>query len=130
MNFSVYRFLMVVMPFSLIGIKAHDVVYNPNPLYHTAGGMVGIGCALLKGIPVVIRNKFSVTSYWTDCIKYNCTVGGLWNLYSLINSCTTAIFISNFWISIRRTEGIRKGIWKEDERYWIKFNNLNSIFYK
>ena len=67
------RFLMVVMPCSLLGIKSTDIVYNPNPLYHTAGGMLGVGFAILKGTPVVLRTKFSVTAYWTDCIKYNCT---------------------------------------------------------
>ncbi|KZC12231.1 PREDICTED: long-chain fatty acid transport protein 4-like [Dufourea novaeangliae] len=68
------RFLLVVMPFNLLGLKSNDTLYNPNPLYHTAGGMLGVGFAILNGIPTVLRAKFSVTAYWTDCIKYNCTV--------------------------------------------------------
>ncbi|XP_076231493.1 long-chain fatty acid transport protein 4 [Calliopsis andreniformis] len=67
------RYLLVVMPFKLLGMKSNDILYNPNPLYHTAGGLIGAGSAILKGVPVVLRTKFSVTSYWSDCIKYNCT---------------------------------------------------------
>ncbi|KAK9295155.1 hypothetical protein QLX08_010436 [Tetragonisca angustula] len=67
------RYLLVVMPFNLVGLRSSDILYNPNPLYHTAGGMLGVGFAILKGIPTVLRTKFSVSAYWTDCIKYNCT---------------------------------------------------------
>lgn len=61
--------------YHMLGLRADsDIMYNPIPLYHMAGGMVGTGCALVKGIPSVLRTKFSVSAYWTDCIKYNCTV--------------------------------------------------------
>lgn len=68
------RYLLVVMPYNLLGMRSSDILYNPNPLYHTAGGMIGVGFSILKGIPSVLRTKFSVSAYWTDCIKYNCTV--------------------------------------------------------
>lgn len=71
-----HRYLLMIMPFNLLGMKSNDILYNPNPLYHTAGGMLGVGFAILKGVPSVLRTKFSVTAYWTDCIKYNCTVSG------------------------------------------------------
>ena len=58
----------------MLGLRASDRLYNPLPLYHLAGGLVGTAAALVDGIPSVIRTKFSVTNYWTDCIKYNCTV--------------------------------------------------------
>lgn len=82
-NLTCYRYLLVVMPFNLLGLRSGDILYNPNPLYHTAGGMLGVGFAILKGIPTVLRTKFSVSAYWTDCIKYNCTVGDLQNFYTL-----------------------------------------------
>ncbi|XP_017886848.1 long-chain fatty acid transport protein 4-like [Ceratina calcarata] len=68
------RYLLMIMPFRLLGIRSRDILYNPNPLYHTAGGMVGVSFAILKGVPVVLRSKFSVSAYWSDCIKYKCTV--------------------------------------------------------
>ena len=58
----------------MIGFTTSDIVYDPLPLYHTAGGILGVGQALFAGIPTVIRRKFSATQYWSDCIKYGCTV--------------------------------------------------------
>ncbi|XP_015592624.1 long-chain fatty acid transport protein 1 [Cephus cinctus] len=70
------RYLLVmVATYHMLGLRANsDIMYNPLPLYHMAGGLVGTGCALVKGIPSILRTKFSVSAYWTDCIKYNCTV--------------------------------------------------------
>ena len=50
------------------------VFYDPLPLYHSAGGVVGIGLMMIFGATVVIRPKFSVRNFWKDCIKYNCNV--------------------------------------------------------
>jgi solute carrier family 27 fatty acid transporter 1/4 len=36
--------------------------------------VLGTGLALVFGIPVVLRKKFSASAYWNDCIKYKCTV--------------------------------------------------------
>ncbi|KAG7208409.1 hypothetical protein KM043_014641 [Ampulex compressa] len=60
--------------FHMLGLRPSDVLYNVNPLYHMSGGVLGTGCALIRGVPSVLKSKFSVTSYWTDCIKYNCTL--------------------------------------------------------
>lgn len=58
----------------MLGIRNDDVVYNPLPLYHTAGGMVGVGNVLIAGVTMAIRKKFSASNFWSDCIKYDCTV--------------------------------------------------------
>jgi len=58
----------------IAGITEHDVVYTPLPLYHTAGGILGVSSVLLGGSTCVIRSKFSASNYWTDCVKYECTV--------------------------------------------------------
>lgn len=54
--------------------KSNDIFYMPLPLYHTAGGVMSIGQALLFGSTVVIRKKFSASGFFPDCQKYNCTV--------------------------------------------------------
>lgn len=59
---------------SMISLTPSDIVYDSLPLYHTAGGIIGVGQALFMGSSVVIRRKFSATQYWSDCIKYGCTV--------------------------------------------------------
>ncbi|XP_050054637.1 long-chain fatty acid transport protein 4-like isoform X2 [Aphis gossypii] len=58
----------------IAGISEHDVVYTPLPLYHTAGGILGVSSVLLGGSTCVIRSKFSASNYWNDCLKYECTV--------------------------------------------------------
>lgn len=58
----------------MIQLKSSDVVYSPLPLYHLAAGLLGSGQALLSGVTVVLKKKFSVSAYWKDCVKYNCTV--------------------------------------------------------
>lgn len=51
-----------------------DKIYTPLPLYHTAGGVMAIGQALLHGNTIVIKKKFSASAYFKDCVKYKCTV--------------------------------------------------------
>ncbi|XP_049835547.1 long-chain fatty acid transport protein 1-like [Schistocerca gregaria] len=66
--------LMAVGLHSMLQVSSDDIVYDPLPVYHSAGGILGVGQALLYGTSVVIRRKFSASNYWSDCIKYNCTV--------------------------------------------------------
>ncbi|XP_066978794.1 long-chain fatty acid transport protein 1-like isoform X2 [Macrobrachium rosenbergii] len=58
---------------TMIGVTSSDIIYDPLPLYHTAGGIIGVGQTLLQGNSTVIRRKFSVSQYWLDCAKYGCT---------------------------------------------------------
>lgn len=59
---------------NMISLTQSDIVYDSLPLYHTAGGIIGVGQALFMGSSVVIRRRFSATQYWSDCVKYGCTV--------------------------------------------------------
>jgi fatty-acyl-CoA synthase len=43
-----------------------DRIFNVLPLYHSTGGLVGVGAALLNGARLVIRKKFSATTFWPD----------------------------------------------------------------
>lgn len=62
-------------------LTSSDVVYDPLPLHHTAGGVLGAGQALVFGCTVVLRKKFSASNYWSDAAKYKCTVKDLWLPY-------------------------------------------------
>lgn len=59
---------------SMLNIQSDDRIYDPLPLYHTAGGILGAGQALMRGITVVLRRKFSASNYWSECVHYECTV--------------------------------------------------------
>ena len=43
-----------------------DVTFNVLPLYHSTGGLVGVGPALLNGGRLVVRKRFSASNFWPD----------------------------------------------------------------
>lgn len=57
----------------MLGMNETDVLYLSLPLYH-ANSCVGTSLALIHGMSVVLKDKFSATDFWNDCIQYNCTV--------------------------------------------------------
>lgn len=66
--------LMACSVNSLLSLRSNDRLYNSLPLFHTAGGIIGAGQALLRGVTVVLRRRFSVSKFWSDCIHYECTI--------------------------------------------------------
>lgn len=59
---------------NLIGFRPHETIYTCLPLYHLSGGCVGVCQCLLFGDTLAIRQKFSASKFWDDCIKFQCTV--------------------------------------------------------
>ena len=55
-------------------IKPDDIIYCTLPLYHTIGGMLGVGQLIIHGATIALRKKFSASQFWNDCVKYKCTV--------------------------------------------------------
>jgi fatty-acyl-CoA synthase len=51
-----------------------DKVYIALPLYHSTGGLCGVGAALLNGATLVLRRKFSATHFWDDVADNDCTI--------------------------------------------------------
>jgi fatty-acyl-CoA synthase len=51
-----------------------DRLYNCLPMYHSIGGVVATGAALVNGAAVVIRRRFSATRFWDDVVEENCTL--------------------------------------------------------
>ena len=70
-----FRFLTMADNVRLFGgFRNDDVVYVTLPLYHTNGGILGMGQMILGGSTVAIRRKFSASNFWKDCAKFNATV--------------------------------------------------------
>ncbi|CAG9567342.1 unnamed protein product [Danaus chrysippus] len=55
------------------GLNRKDVIYCPMPLYHSAGGVITMGQAMIFGCTVALKLKFSASAYFPDCIKYKAT---------------------------------------------------------
>lgn len=50
-----------------------DRLYCVLPLYHSTGGLVGVGSVLLNGGAVILRRKFSATGFWPDVAESGAT---------------------------------------------------------
>ena len=51
-----------------------DRLYNCLPMYHSVGGVVAVGGALLNGGSVFVRERFSATAFWQEIVRYECTL--------------------------------------------------------
>ncbi|KAJ6219066.1 hypothetical protein RDWZM_004878 [Blomia tropicalis] len=59
---------------NLFNISDNDILYLTLPLYHNNAGTIGSCQSVIFGTSIVIRDKFSASAFWDDCVKYNCTV--------------------------------------------------------
>ncbi|KAH9252027.1 hypothetical protein BASA81_010009 [Batrachochytrium salamandrivorans] len=55
-------------------VRPDDIIYTVLPLFHSAGGGLGIGMMMYCGCTVVLRKKFSAKTFFKDCTENNVTV--------------------------------------------------------
>ena len=55
------------------GYGPDDVIACVLPLYHGAGGMVVVSCALAQGATVFLRRRFSASRFWPEARRYSVT---------------------------------------------------------
>jgi fatty-acyl-CoA synthase len=58
----------------MMGAQPADRMYNCLPMYHSIGGVLVPGAALVGGGAVVIREKFSTSQFWSDIVRWDCTI--------------------------------------------------------
>jgi fatty-acyl-CoA synthase len=58
----------------LLDTRSTDRMYNCLPMYHSVGGVLATGAVLVGGGSVVIRERFSAQQFWTDVIRWDCTL--------------------------------------------------------
>jgi fatty-acyl-CoA synthase len=51
-----------------------DRMYNCLPMYHSVGGVLATGAVLVGGGSVVIREDFSARQFWSEIIRWDCTL--------------------------------------------------------
>jgi fatty-acyl-CoA synthase len=51
-----------------------DRMYDCLPLYHSVGGVLAVGAVLVGGGSVVIAEKFSASQFWSDIVRWDCTL--------------------------------------------------------
>ena len=74
-NINQYRVQLIMHGFAAVtNATATDRVYDSLPMYHTNGGVIAPGIALITGGTCVIREKFSAREFWPDIIRHRCTM--------------------------------------------------------
>ncbi len=74
-NISHYRLMQWSHWFAgLMDTSSADRMYDCLPMYHSIGGVVAPGSVLVSGGTVVIRERFSSTSFWHDIVEERCTL--------------------------------------------------------
>jgi fatty-acyl-CoA synthase len=58
----------------LMNTGPDDRMYNCLPMYHSIGGVVATGAALVNGGSVVLRDKFSALKFWQEVRDWDCTL--------------------------------------------------------
>ena len=74
-NVSHYRLMQWSHWFAgLMDVTPVDRMYNCLPLYHSVGGVVASGATLVGGGAVVLRERFSASTFWQDVVEERCTL--------------------------------------------------------
>jgi fatty-acyl-CoA synthase len=58
----------------LMDVRASDRMYNCLPMYHSVGGVLATGAVLVGGGSVVIRERFSARRFWSEVVRWDCTL--------------------------------------------------------
>ena len=58
----------------MMNITAKDRLYDCLPMYHSTGGVAGVGAMLVKGGTIVIRERFHARGFWADFAAQRCTI--------------------------------------------------------
>jgi len=58
----------------MLDIQTEDRTYNCLPMYHSIGGVLVPGAALVSGASVAVRQTFSAGQFWSDVIRWDCTM--------------------------------------------------------
>jgi fatty-acyl-CoA synthase len=58
----------------LMNTQPADRLYDCLPMYHSIGGVVAPGAALVGGGALVVRERFSARDFWRDVVSERCTL--------------------------------------------------------
>ena len=138
-NINHYRVQAIMTGFSsAMQMRAEDRIYVCLPLYHTSGGVLATGAALLAGGSVVIRERFSSSTFWDDIVRYDCTVfqyiGELCRY--LLNSPSHPLERKHR-LRLASGNGLRPDIWEDFKRRfqiprileWYAATEGNCVFF-
>ncbi|XP_054002850.1 long-chain fatty acid transport protein 4 [Hylaeus anthracinus] len=106
--------LMSCGVYSMLNVRPTDRIYDSLPLYHSAGGVLGVGQALLNGATVVLRKRFSASKFWPDCVHYECTIAQyIGELCRYLLAVPPGPCDTKHKVRLMYGNGLRPNIWKK-----------------
>ena len=97
----------------LLNVQPSDRMYNCLPMYHSVGGVQAPGAILAGGGSVVLRDKFSASRFWSDIVRWDCTlfqyIGELCRYLLNTGSCAEE---TAHHIRLACGNGLRPDIWE------------------
>jgi len=97
--------------------RAGDKLYCALPLHHSSALLLGVGAALVAGVPIALRRKFSVSEFASDLRRYGATA----TLYigdvcrALVHSPATEAE-QGLCLRVAVGNGLQAGVWTEFQR--------------
>ncbi len=58
----------------MMDTRPEDRLYHCLPMYHSTGGVAGLGAVLVNGGTIVVRPRFSARSFWDDVVEQECSL--------------------------------------------------------
>merc|ERR1719506_137913 len=59
---------------SMMGVSPQDTIYTCLPIFHSAGGGLGVGAMVVTGATLALSRKFSTQRFWKEVITHKATV--------------------------------------------------------
>lgn len=101
----------------MMDAKADDRIYNCLPMYHSVGGVQTPGAAIVAGAALVIREKFSATSFWQDISERHCTVFQyIGELCRYLLNATPNCLETSHHLRLACGNGLAPDVWKTFEK--------------
>jgi fatty-acyl-CoA synthase len=96
----------------LTNATPEDRLYNCLPIYHSVGGIVAPCSMLSAGASVVIAEKFSAAGFWSDIVRWDCTLFQyIGELCRYLLKAPTGEFESQHQLRLACGNGLRGDIW-------------------
>jgi len=90
-----------------------DRLFNCLPLFHSVGGVVAPCSMLAAGASVVLSEKFSVSSFWRDVVRWDCTLFQyIGELCRYLLKADISEFESRHRLRLACGNGLRGDIWE------------------
>lgn len=96
------------------GLQASDRIYCSLPLYHSSAMILGVAASWSLGIPIILRNKFSASNFWKDCVEHRATCAQyIGELLRYLVSAPASEYDRRHSIRMVYGNGLRRDVWAQ-----------------